>query len=116
MPEGGSQLIVVNHVHDEATMRLRSTIVESFEDALLGKRSRSRSSKIQNNAIRIVTDEGEIEWMHELQPVAKKDGGTICTALFLVLNTISEAINKGVAEKQANRTGVRLVHCVVGDL
>ena len=114
VPENGSQLVVVCHIHDEASMRLRSTTAACFDDAVLRKKSRSRSSKIQNNAVMVYTEDGDLEWLHELQPVEKKDAATVCSAIFLVLNGIVDSINRSVASKDVGTCNVRLIHCVVG--
>ena len=95
-------------------MRLRSTTAASFADPVLGKLNRSRSSKIQNNCVRVFTEDGDLEWLHELQPVQKKDGATICSALFAVLNGIVGAINRGLTTKIKGQTNVRVLHCIIG--
>ena len=67
--------LLVSHVHDEASMRLRSTsecshpLVVQRQNRL----ARARSSKVQNNAVTIFGGGEALEWLVELQPLASKD-------------------------------------------
>jgi len=69
--------VVVLHLHDEASMRFRSidrVNIEAFGTEKPSTFSRGRYSKVQNNVVRIFTSQGAVpvEWLTELQPLAKK--------------------------------------------
>lgn len=111
--------LFIVHIHDEATMRFRSydrVAVEAFGSDGTGVAfSRGRYSKVQNNAMSIVFGGAnkKIEWFSELQPLSKKDGPTLATALIKcvsgILGPIAAAIRRGQGKK------VRCIHLLVGD-
>ena len=102
--------IVVRHLHDEATMRLRSDLPAA--PAAAGLLARGRSSKIQNSVVtlrRNVVDEA-LPVLLELQPLGSKDVGTMATALRSVIDTIVPAVMASWVGRSA-----RISRCLVGD-
>ncbi len=100
------QFIVVRHIHDEASMRIRSHM-ESASTQIVAHRG--RTSKIQNNVVTVHCDSGGVGVFVplELQPLAKKDAATLSTALLSVLDIV-------MASAPLNQ-GDRFVHVLVGD-
>ena len=101
--------IVIRHLHDEASMRLRSDLPAA--PAAKGL-ARGRSSKVQNSVVtlhRNVMDEALPVFL-ELQPLGRKDAATLATALRSVLDSILSPI---LASPEGR--SVRVVHCLVGD-
>ena len=101
--------LLVRHLHDEATMRLRSDLpaVPAAAGAFRG-----RSSKIQNSVVtlhRNVAD-AALPVLVELQPLGRKDAPTMATALRAVIDTVVAAVG---ASQQAR--SARIIHCLVGD-
>ena len=83
--------LVIRHLHDEASMRLRSDLPAA--PAAKGF-ARGRSSKVQNSVMslhRNVVDEA-LPVLLELQPLACKDAATLATALRAVIDWIVPAI------------------------
>ena len=70
--------LCIQHVHDEASMRVRSclaTIAHGVQlPESLGKLARGPSSKIPYNAIHIFCGGLSLEWWSELQALAQKNG------------------------------------------
>ena len=58
---------------------------------------------------------GRTEWLTELQPLAKKDGATIATALLDILEDILKPVEEGLKGREDDAV-VHLIHCVVGTL
>jgi hypothetical protein len=121
--------VIVRHLHDEATMRLRSQLpadppashgsaaapaAEHGLPRIPDSRRvplRGRSSKIQNNVVtmhRNSTDK-PLSVLLELQPLARKTAETMATALRQVIETVA---NQMAASTQGRV--VRLIHCLVG--
>ena len=121
--------VIVRHLHDEATMRLRSQLpadppashgsaaapaAEHGLPRIPDSRRvplRGRSSKIQNNVVtmhRNSTDK-PLSVLLELQPLARKTAETMATALRQVIET---AANQLAASTQGRV--VRLIPCLVG--
>ena len=122
--------VIVRHLHDEATMRLRSQLpadppashgsaaapaAEHGLPRIPDSRRvplRGRSSKVQNNVAtmhRHSTDK-PLSVPLELQPLARKTAETMATALRQVIETVA---NQMAASTQGRV--VRLIHCLVGD-
>ena len=109
--------LVLRHLHDEATMRLRSTAAEPAAPpgrsaAPTDRRAprHGRFSKIQNSVVhlhRSATPGDGFRLLFELQPLDRKDAATLATSLHSV------AVSAIHACSQSKRT--RLIHCVVGD-
>ena len=94
--------VIVRHLHDEATMRLRSQLpaapaVEHGPAAVSASRRvplRGRSSKIQNNVAtmnRNSTDK-PLPVLLELQPLARQDAETMPTALRGAIDMVAHVI------------------------
>ena len=102
--------LLVRHLHDEATMRLRSDL--PAVPAAAGALFRGRSSKVQNSVVtlhRNVAD-AALPVLLELQPLGRKDAPTMATALRAVVDTVVAA----VGASQQGRVA-RIIHCLVGD-
>ena len=56
--------VFIQHMHDEASMRMRS-----FDASLPERIVRARSSKIQNNCVSIRSQNTQMQWLTELQPL-----------------------------------------------
>lgn len=112
--------VLIRHVHDEAAMRLRSyggTSVthepEIFPHQIGGSRfSRSRTTKIQNNVVDVCFAGKSISWLTELQPLLRKDGPTIASALVLAVQGIVTGVEQ---QCDARQKRARIIHCLVGD-
>ncbi len=120
--------LVIRHLHDEATMRLRSTVeVEPFRGTTAAPAAdpavptavgdaapaaaqprRGRSSKIQNSVVTLhhgPADDARLEMLLELQPLGRKDARTLATALHEVASVVAQATHRGT----------KVIHCLVGD-
>ena len=93
-----SETLFLQHVHDEASMRLRS-----YDPQLPHRTVRGRSSKVQNNSMTVIFPADELKWPTELQPLGKKDGPTLTHALASI-----------AAEAQVYGTAVKSATCVAG--
>ena len=92
---GESSPVYVPHIHEEASMRLRSSVASPGAGATS---SRSRNSKIQNNVVEVLSAGSRISFYAEMQPLMKKDGATISFALSQVVEQILVHCAKGLAE------------------
>ena len=109
--------VVVTHLHDEASMRFRSydnVFLHDFgdhPDEVVF--SRGRYSKVQNNVLTVAFDAISINWPAELQPLARKDGPTLATAIIGAVKGVLDACDAGAAARGAK--AVTLLHILVGD-
>jgi hypothetical protein len=109
--------VYVLHIHDEASMRFQSydrVEVEAFGGPCGGPVfSTGRYSKIQNNAITIITSPGAkpIEWLSELQPMSRKNGLTVAAAIGASIGEVMKACTDGLR----GQTLLRFLHVLVGD-
>ncbi len=117
--------VCFRHLHDEASMRMRSFLAgagPSEGGTRVLRMHRSRSSKVQNNSCTIHIDPAsEVPWLTELQPLARKDADTLCYAIFSVLEGLLAALGEGedtipVVVPPAGRLRPRLIHILVGGL
>eukprot|EP00959_Pyramimonas_sp_CCMP1952_P159587 3338133-Pyramimonas_sp.AAC.1 len=96
----GTTPYFIQLIHDEASMRLRSTpVVQDASFALpqsvaVGSAlfTRSRYSKIQNNCITIGMGEHRLEWLSEMQALGRKDGDTLGLALIAAVEGIMNTL------------------------
>ncbi|CAK0811396.1 unnamed protein product [Prorocentrum cordatum] len=113
----GGTPFFIQHIHDEASMRLRSTpVVEDASFALprsaaVGSAlfTRSRYSKIQNSCITIGMGEQRLEWLSEMQALGRKDGDTLGLALIDAVQGIMKIL------AALPQRAVRVVHLLIGD-
>ena len=114
--------VLIRHLHDEATMRMRSqlpalaAVAQDPAAAPAAKHRhvplRGRSSKIQNNVVTMhrSSSDQQLPVLIELQPLARKDAETLATSLRGVIDTVATAM------AASTRGGaMRLIHCLVGD-
>ena len=73
--------------------------------------ARGRSSKIQNNALRVCVGSQTMEVFFELQALLHKDANTVAHALRAAVNYVTEA---AVARRPGD-SRLRLVHLITGD-
>ena len=106
---GKAPAIIVSHLHDEASLKLRS-----FDSELVGRTLRARYSKVQNEVVRVKFPSGKtIEYFTELQPLLKKDSDTIGQA---IVNTAKNVI-VSLLDQPATRPPqpLRLIYILTGD-
>ncbi|CAK0857217.1 unnamed protein product [Prorocentrum cordatum] len=120
----GPCVVYLVHVHDEAQMRLRS--FQTDANATPGMPlprgvgvggdafSRSREAKVQNNVIRVATGDACLQWLTELQPLARKTADTLAAALFQAVKDILEIVGGQCAGRSPVHS-YRLVHLLIGD-
>ena len=101
--------LVLRHLHDEATMRLKSHLVVN-EGARAPRRA--KSSKIQNNVLEVHakgrgSGQVMVPVLLELQPLSRKTSSVLAEAIFRCLRSAVEAMKP--------QTGQRVIHCLVGD-
>ncbi len=100
------RFLVIKHLHDEATMRLRSTAAPAVMASTAAPAVRIRSSKIQNAVVTLhVAPDTMLPMLVELQPLMRKDARTIASSLRSVVGEVCRD-----APSQ-----LRVVHCIVGD-
>ena len=105
--------LAVVHLHDEASLRLRSS---------LGPRSsmpsRSRSSKVQQHVVRVHSlREPPMDCWTELEALADKTAATLATSIYGVLKKTASACGQSLGDSGDSAAGERiwLVHTLVGD-
>ena len=101
------------HAHDEAAMRIRSYAkIDDDRMALQGVQlARGRSSKVQNNVVRCILGDAEVDVWCELQGLLRKDAATIAHALRAVVLYVAQAAMEGRPPGQS----LRIVHMLTGD-
>ena len=110
--------VYIHHIHDEAIMRFRSydrVQVEAFgevqEKSIF---SRGRYSKVQNNAVSVAVGASTpVDWPCELQPVGRKDGATMASAVIGTTQPILDAVTAGA--RSAGAKSIRVLHLLMGD-
>ena len=98
----------VTHIHDEAIMRLRSTLA-----GLPHHVARARYTKVQNNVVRIHLDGETFEWYTELQALAEKSAPTVAQAILQVIKEIIQTARS--CRHQASTSRLRVIHMLTGD-
>jgi hypothetical protein len=105
--DGTPVTIFLTHIHDEALMKMRSSLTPEGGDAGGSSLSRSRFSKIQNNVMVVSCGSGSVRFPLELQALLRKDADTIATAIISVVNQVTSAF-------PARTNKINLVHLVTG--
>ena len=102
-----SSTLFVAHIHDEASMRLRS-----YDGSLPGRIIRARSSQVQNSCVTMFANLARVEWPTELQPLGQKTGATIAKCIITIMDGILRDISNasGMPWKCA-----RVLHVLTGD-
>jgi hypothetical protein len=104
------------HVHDEASMRIRSYVEHADEGLILPvahrRIARSRSTKIQNSAMWACFGATRMEVFLELQPLGKKDAATLTHAL---VQAVGYAADAAVSRRTEEAAPLRVVHLLTGD-
>ena len=110
-PEQALLCATALHIHDEASLRLRSA-----SDALPGMPSRSRSSKVQQHCVSLHSrSQAPVRWLVELDPLADKTAGTLATSLERVVRPLGRIVGEVFASGGAMRQRSWFVHFLVGD-
>lgn len=117
VPPGGSSpeqlplcAVALAHMHDEASLRLRSSSVADAEAP-----SRARSSKVmQHSAMLHFDGQQPLRWYEDLHPLADKRAPTLATSLRKVLVPVAEILGAVLAGQQAGQRPW-LVHILIGD-
>ena len=103
-----SCVAAILHIHDEASLRLRSDT-----DISGGGPSRSRSSKVQQHCVWLhVVGQPVIRWLAELDPLGDKTARTLACSVRKVLLLIAQAISAGFS---VHDRPPWVVHILVGD-
>jgi len=102
-----SRPVFVPHVHDEASMRLRS-----YDASLPGRPIRGRSSKIQDNCVSVCCAGECVEWPCELQALGQKTGAALGQCIVDIVSEILTCISRGPAVSWSR---LRFVHLITGD-
>ena len=106
----GQLCVALLHIHDEASLRLRSGA-----DTDLGAPSRSRSSKVHQHCMTIhLQDQPKVSWLVELAPLGDKGAKVLANALHRALLPVAATVG---AEFAAASPATRpwFVHILVGD-
>jgi len=105
------QSVALMHIHDEASLRLRSSA-----DTDLGKPSRSRSSKVQQHAAYVSFTLGQpLRWLTELHPLSDKTARVLATSLNHVLREVAQTVGASLVTSPTPGHAPWLVHILVGD-
>ena len=99
------------HIHDEASMRLRSR-----GDPSSGGPARSRSSKVQLHFVRACPKaEQAVSVATELDALANKSARVLATSLLRVLTSAASDVAQGIPAASRGVADAWLVHVLVGD-
>jgi hypothetical protein len=109
--------MMLTHLHDEASMRIRSYVEHADEGLVVpcGSRriARGRGSKVQNNAMWAWFGNEGTEVFLELQPLMRKDVVTLTHAL---VQTVGYAADASVSKRSAPAPPpLRLLHLLSRD-
>lgn len=106
--------VCVVHVHDEAPMRMRSYRVVGADEVGAGTSlARGAYSKVQNNCVNVaVGDNALVDWFVELQPLLKKDGPSLATAIILAVKSIMDTLSNA---QVPGKRPARVLHLLTGD-
>ena len=105
--------VFITHVHDEASLRMRSYLQRPAAASARAFLCRGRYSKVLNHVINVHTSESSLRWLSELQPLSKKDASTIASALIL---NVQEVVLQCIASVGDARGGIiRCIHLLTGD-
>ena len=107
--------VYVPHEQDEACFKMESRQrVTTLHDAA-SKLRRARSSKVLNHVIHIHVDNSLVKWIEELQPLSKKDAGTIGSGLISVIkNVIQTCFRQVTLDNLVAKP--RVLHAITGEL
>ena len=102
--------VIVSHIHDEASMRMRSVKEQS---QLTG--ARGMSTKVQNNVMTAVfltdKDSHKVSVLLELQPLTDKTAQTITHTLRLAMD---ELLNAALQHRSPKLPKLRVIHSLTG--
>ena len=98
------------HIHDEASLRLRSQ-----DSSDLHFVSRGRRSKVQQHVTTLHWHgQAPLRWFAELHPLANNTARVLASSLNLVLRDVVSAYSSGLP-KQQSHSQVWFLHILVGD-
>ena len=106
--------VIIDHIHDEALMRIRSFAPVQDADLCAPTKNlvRACSSKIQNNVVNVTMGQTTLEWFCELQPLQKKDSATLAIA---IINIVREIFEHASGPLRSAVVKLRATHDVTGD-
>ena len=110
--------IVVVHVHDEASMRVRSFLDDTHPELTrpASKRIvRTRYSKVMNHAVWVCVGSKALEHYTELHAVHRKDAPTIAKSLHDAFSPIVNAVQASKPPDLAPGQRARILHILTGD-
>ena len=84
----GLMCVALLHIHDEASLRLRSS-----GDQHTKAPSRSRSSKVQQHVVHsFARGQQPVRWLADLHPLADKTAQVLATSLNTILRQVAEPV------------------------
>ena len=102
--------VAVLHIHDEASLRLRSR-----SDTLSHLPERSRSSKVQQHLVWLYMESRErVRFPTELHALSNKSAAVLATSLDLILRDVLGQVTKGLSGAAVGEQPW-VVHVLVGD-
>ena len=112
-----NESVVLVHVHDEASMRVRSILADDINPLVAmsetSRLSRTRSTKVQNNFMSLAcTGNRHMDWFCDLQALSVKDAPSVAKAL---VQATMPAIQEAHFAAQACNKPCRFTHVVTGD-
>ena len=103
-------VFVLAHMHDEASLRLRSSAVADVRAP-----SRARSSKVMQHSVMLhFAGQEPLRWYEDLHPLADKTAPTLATSLRKVLVLVSETVGEVFSPQQFGQRPW-MVHILIGD-
>ena len=106
----GLQCVSVLHIHDEASLRLRSSADTNHKAP-----SRSRSSKVQQHVIHVFAEgQAPVRWLCDLHPLADKSAKVLATSLHNTLRRLAAPVCEALGSFEAPERPW-LIHFLVGD-
>ena len=110
-----SKPIYLKHVHDEASMRVKSYLHASGASASSQNPLRGRSSKVQNHVMNVHVGQTTKEMFTELMALHRKCADTIAVSLISVAQDAVSVVLQGIREADGATKIARVIHIIVGD-
>ena len=103
--------VAVLHIHDEASLRLRSTA----DTDTITARNRSRKSSVQQHVVQLFAQgQKPVRWLCDLHPLGDKTAKVLATSLDLILRNLAGSVSEVFASVDCSERPW-LVHWLVGD-
>jgi len=118
-PAQESMPVFIKHVHDEASMKVKSyndpTLLGEHADVFSNPGWRGKSSKVQNHVLTAHIGQTSVEAFAELQALQNKDATTIAHSLITTLQQIIASLSAGIQPEHRDVTTLRMIHLLTGD-